>query len=111
MFDKKVFEIYNFLKDKPNLTEIENDILDSIHDLYIFPIKKDIVIARIKQNNHKYPFIKETEILRSIAESGVIGINDNYSLFTNYELKDELGFHIKMLYDKSKSEAAHGQGA
>lgn len=46
--------IIDYLEKKVNLTELEKDILDSVHDLKKYPADMNTLIARIVLNKGKY---------------------------------------------------------
>ena len=94
--------IIKYFEKKANLTDLEQDILDSFNDLYKFPVDRDALIKRIKINKLKYNELISGEFQATIIQTGKIPSYTPYEQTPDVSLQSSLATQITLLFSKVK---------
>lgn len=92
--------IIDYLEKKVNLTELEKDILDSVHDLKKYLADRNTLIARIVLNKGKYKKLISEEYKAVTILTGQPPIYTPYENTTTASLQDSLSIQISILCSK-----------
>lgn len=94
--------ILKYFEKKANLTEFEQDILDSFNDLYKFPVDRNALIERIKTNKEKYKGLILDEFAVAFIETGGRPAYTPYEQTPDLSLQNSLATQIALLFSKIK---------
>lgn len=98
--------IYEYLKNKLKLSELEKDILDSIKEFNKQEINRDTLIFRIKCNISKYCWLVQEETVKttSLMLKGIQPIFTPYEKAKDVDLLEKLLNQILIMYSVSKQQ-------
>lgn len=92
--------IIKYFEKRANLTEFEQDILDSFNDLYKFPVDRNALIKRIKINKAKYNGLILDELAVAFVETGGKPAYTPYEQTPDLSLQNSLATQIALLFSK-----------
>lgn len=101
--------IYEYLKNKLELSELEKDILDSIKEFNKEDIDRDTLISRIRTNIAKYNWLVQEEAMKvtSLMLKGVQPTFTPYEQSEDIDLLEKLLNQIIMMYSALKQRSGY----
>ena len=101
--------IYEYLKNKSELSELEKDILDSIKEFNKECIDRNSLISRIRTNIAKYNWLVQEEVIKvtSLMLKGVQSTFTPYEKSEDIDLLEKLLNQIMMMYSVLKQQSGY----
>ena len=101
--------IYEYLKNKSELSELEKDILDSIKEFNKECIDRNSLISRIRTNIAKYNWLVQEEVIKatSLMLKGVQPTFTPYEQSEDVDLLEKLSNQIMMMYSALKQQSGY----
>lgn len=101
--------IYEYLKNKLELSEFEKDILDSIKEFNKEKVNRNTLILRIRNNITKYNWLVQQETIKitSLIIKGIQPTFTPYETAKDIDLLEKLFNQILMMYSVLKQQSGY----